>query len=70
MSFGSDQENCEVCEAVKIGMKMKNSQNKEIMLFSVPSICQALACQPINLCVEKFDHYSKLQLADSSDGEA
>ena len=39
------------------------------MLFSVPSICEPLACQPINLCVE-FDHLSQLQLADSSDSEA
>ena len=33
-------------------------------MFVIPLICQPLACQPIDLCREKFEHLSSLDLAD------
>lgn len=48
---------------------MKGDLNQELQLFVVPQICEPLTAQPINICTEKFDHLSQLDMADSSDGK-
>ncbi len=49
---------------------MKEEPDQELKLFAVPLICEPLAAQPITLCVKKYNHLSRLDLADSSDGKA
>lgn len=35
----------------------------------MPSICEPLTAQPISLCLGKFEHLKRLDLADYSDGQ-
>lgn len=69
ISFGSDKRNTQRCEVVKVGMKMRDGTDKEFELFTVPLICESLTAQPIAVCVEKYDHLARLELADFSDGK-
>ena len=49
---------------------MNCGPNTELMLFTVPHICDPLTAQPVSLCAEMYDHLSSLELADSSSDEA
>lgn len=69
ITFGSDKRDRKFCEVVRMGMRMKDGQSQELMLFAVPLICKPLSGQPITLCVENYSHLSQLELADSH-GEA
>ena len=42
MTFRSKEETLQVCQAVKIGMRMRDSQEQELTLFAVPRICETL----------------------------
>ncbi len=66
-TFGSDQGDPQVCQAVRIGMRVKEGRDKQLVLFTVPRICEPLVSQPITLCTEQYDHLSQLELADSSE---
>ena len=68
ITFRSDKRSDQNCEIVRIRMKLKDGPDKEFKLFAVPLICEPVAAQPISLCIEKYSHLSRLDLADSSDG--
>ena len=69
MTFGS--KNCErrACEVVKIHMATRDGAGQEMELFVVPSICQPLMSQPIDMCTANYLHLSDLDLADTSNAE-
>ncbi len=47
---------------------MKDGTAKQLMLFTVPTICEPIAYQPISICCNDFDHLARMDLADYSDG--
>ena len=69
LAFGSEEQSDQMCDVVTVSMHTREGPNKMLDLFVVPLICKPLSSQPISICVEKFDHLSRLDLADSSDGE-
>ena len=70
MTFGTSKEQPQACERVRLGLVQKNGQTRQLMLFTVPLICEPLSCQPVTLCQDKFDHLMGLDLADPSDGRS
>ena len=69
-AFGSKGENPMVCEVVRVGVRAKIGADKELTLFVVPHICDALTAQPISVCAERYNHLAQLDLADASDGNS
>ena len=67
MTFGANKEHSQVCDTVSVGVRLKDSQAMQVKLYTVPLTCEPLASQPIDFCVEAYDHLSDLNLADSSD---
>ncbi len=57
------------CELVKVMTETIDGEI-ELRLLTVPIICEALATQPITLCVDSYEHLLELRLADSSDGNS
>ena len=53
---------------VRVSMNLHDGPNKELQLFTAPSICGPLTVQPISLCVTKYDHLSHIEFVDLSDG--
>ena len=43
LTFGSTQGEKRVCAHVRIGLKLRDGQDKILILFSVPTICEPLA---------------------------
>ena len=68
MTFGSDEEKPQVCKFVKVWLTLRDGETQQLNLFAVPMICEPLASQPIAFCQNNYDHLSRLDLADSSDG--
>ena len=68
MTFGSKREQTRVCNLVRLGLTTKDEISKQLMLFTVPTICEPIAGQPISICCNDFDHLAGLDLADYSDG--
>ena len=66
VTFGSEEGTPTVCEIVRVGVNLKGAEGKELVLFAVPRICEPLPGRPITMCVDKFDHLSHLDLADST----
>lgn len=56
-----------MCEVERVGVRSKFGPNKELTLFVVPYICDALTAQPISVCTDRYKHLSQLDLADASD---
>lgn len=67
-AFGSKRSGAQTCGVVRVGMKTHRGPDIELTLLTVPYICEPLSVQPISLCQESFDHLSRLELADNSDG--
>ena len=68
MTFGSRQAQSHVCESVRLGLSLKSGCTKQLMLFTVPLICEPLTCQPVSFCQGNFKHLVGFDLADPSDG--
>lgn len=67
-SFGASAQDPQRYGIVRVGLKLKDGKTQELRLVTVPSICEPLTSQPISLCVEKFEHLKRLDLADYSNG--
>ena len=67
MTFGSTTEQRHLCELVRLNIALKNGQQKQFKLFTVPVICEPLSSQPVILCQDTFDHIMNLDLADPTD---
>ena len=61
MTFGVAKKGEQVCEYLKVGLKLKNGKNQLLTLFSVPIICG-----PHNLAKyrETYPHLDGLEFAD------
>ena len=70
MTFGASEEHPQVCKLVRLSLALKGGRTKHLTLFTVPFICEPLACQPVSFCQENFDHLAGLDLADPSDGRS
>ena len=68
MTIGSKREQTHVCNLVRLGLPTKDEISKQLMLFTVPTICEPIAGQPISICCNDFDHLAGLELTDYSDG--
>lgn len=42
LTFSSSQEHSQVCNYVRLGFELKNGQTKQLLLYSVPFICEPL----------------------------
>ena len=69
-AFGSNGGDPMVRDVVRVGMKSKFGPDRELTLFVIPHICDALTAQPISVCTEKYGHLAQLDLADASDGNS
>ena len=63
-TFGSEKEEQQDCEVVKVIMKTVDGAFLELLFFTVPLICEPLNNQPINFCKAEYDHLTYLTLAD------
>ena len=70
MTFGTSEDQPQGCERVSLSLVLKNGQTRQLMLFTIPLICEPLSCQPVSLCQDSFDHLVGLDLADPSDGSS
>ena len=68
VTFGSKGEESRVCEVVNVFMQLRSGGSRDLTVFVVPIICEALTCQPITLCRDRYTHIAGLPLADLSDG--
>ena len=59
--------NCHVqdCGLVTVGIQTQSENCREVSLFSVPHICDALGNQPISMCLERCEHLRGLVLAEA-----
>ena len=67
MTFGTNEEQTQLCEQVKLALVLKNGGTRQLVLHTVPLICKPLSCQPVSLCQEKFEHLVGLDLADPAE---
>ena len=67
-TFGSEQEDEQVCDVVRIGIQTIDGNNLELPFFSVPLICEPLSHQPVALCKTTYDHLVHLNLMDCHEG--
>ena len=68
-TFGSEKEELQNCEVVKVAMKTVDGAFLDLLLFTVPLICEPLNNQPINFCKDEYDYLIHLTLADACDSE-
>ena len=64
-NFESKKEEQQDCEVLKVIMKTVDGTFLELLLFTVPLICEPLNNQPINFCMAEYDYLTHLTLADS-----
>ena len=53
-------------ETVDIGGRSKLGPDRELTLFGVPHICDALTAQLISVCAQAHSHLAQLELSDAS----
>ena len=69
-TFGSEQEDEQVCDVVRIGIQTVYGNNLELPFFSVLLIYEPLSHQPVALCKTTYDHLVHLNLVDCHEGHA
>ena len=70
MTFGSRRKSPQTCGLARLNLVFRNGDTAPIDLFTIPHVCEPVACQPISICKENFDHLMTLDLADPSDGSS
>ncbi|XP_011407795.1 PREDICTED: uncharacterized protein LOC105311847 [Amphimedon queenslandica] len=68
ITFGATVTRSQKCDIVKLGVQTMEG-SLEVMLFSVPSICEPLSGSSIQLCLENYKHLQGLELEDVSNLE-
>ena len=63
MTFGSTAGLTQCCELVKVGIGKGDVFIKELMLLSVPNICEPLRSPRIQFKIERYPHLQELRLA-------
>ena len=64
-TFGSNPMEVQDCGLVTVGIQTQSENCREVSLFSVPHICDALGNQPISMCLERCEHLRGLVLAEA-----
>ena len=67
-TFGDSGGHEEICDVVKLGVRIEKGETLEMSVLVVPLICSPLVSQPITASEESHDHLLGLELADSDDG--
>ena len=70
LTFGSTQERSQHCSCVRLNFELRNGQTKQLLLYTVPRICEALSTHPIPPSHGQLDHLKGLHLADCSSGSS
>ena len=68
VTFGSRGEKSRICPVIEVRLGLRDGCMRDLTMFVVPIICEALTCQPVTLCRDSYKHLAGLPLADSSDG--
>ena len=63
-AFGSERTDPRLCEVVRVSVRTRAGEDKNIDLFVVPHICEPLTTQPIDKCLELYPHISGLDLGN------
>ena len=63
-AFGSARGGTKVCPIISVGVILKGYPSLNMSLFIVPTICEPLIGQPIDVCIEQNPHLTGLELAD------
>ena len=69
-TFGSTQERSQHCSCVRLNFELRNGRTKQLLLYTVPRICEALSTHPIPPSHGQLDHLKDLHLADCSSGSS
>ena len=70
LTFGSTQERSQHCSCVRLNFELRNGQTKQLLLYTVPRICEALPTHPIPPSHGQLDHLKDLHLADCLSGSS
>ena len=68
VTFGSRGEKSRICPVIEVRLGLRDGLMRDLTMFVVPMICEALTCQPVTLCRDSYKHLAGLPLADPSDG--
>ena len=68
VTFGSRGENSQPYSIVDVCMRLRKGGMKDLRVFVVPSIFEALTGHPITLCQEGYTHLAGLLFANALDG--
>ena len=63
-TFGATEERLQTCEVVRVVVKFKDGNSRELTLLTVPTICEPLIGQPIRDSKQRFPHLAGIKLAD------
>ena len=64
-AFGSRRAEPRLCDQVQVQVQTKSGEHIDVNLFVVPRICEPLAEQPLEKCLEVYPHLCGLDLADN-----
>jgi len=65
-TFGSESTMLQTVEVVRLAVPLKTGTTIQLILSTVPLICEPLSCQPIAYTKERYEHLADLDLADFS----
>ena len=68
VTFGSRGEKSRRCPVIEVRLGLRDGRMRDLTMFVVPMICEALTCQPVTLCRDSYKHLAGPPLADPSDG--
>ena len=68
-TFGSKTDHTQLCDIVKLLMRMKNGETLKLSLLSVPFICDPVAIETLQYVICNHPHLRDLELADRSEAE-
>ena len=68
-TFGNKTDHTQLCDIVKLLMRMKNGETLKLSLLSVPFICDPVAIETLQYVICNHPHLRDLELADPSEAE-
>ena len=69
-TFGTSVGQSHICKLMRLNIALRNGNQKQFLLLTVPLICDPLSSQPVTLCQDTFNHLMDLDLADPTDGRS
>ena len=68
-TFGSKTDHTQLCDIVKLLMRMKNGETLKLSLLSVPFICDPVTVETLQYVICNHPHLRDLELADRSEAD-